>query len=102
MGGMSSASPKLPHEPPTTVLVVDDVPANHVVMDAVLKDYRVISAGSGADALAILAHEHVDVVLLDVQMPGMDGYETARRIKEMPSQADTPIVFITAIFKEDP
>jgi len=86
------------------VLVVDDNLANRISMEAVLgKDHNVIHAGSGPEAIAIIAARNdIDVVLLDVQMPGMDGFEAATRIKELPGAGDIPIIFVTAVYAEDP
>ena len=86
------------------VLAVDDYPANLVTIDAVLsQDCDVIRASSGEQALAILqARDDIDVILMDVQMPGMDGFATAAKIKQLPGCRDIPIVFITAVYREDP
>ena len=67
-----------------TVLVVDDLPQNVRLLDAVLSPhgYTVIAAGSGEEALSILRDELPDIVLLDIVMPGTDGYEVCRRIRE--------------------
>jgi CheY-like chemotaxis protein len=89
----------------TKLLLVDDKPANLVALEAVLgdKEYELIRAHSGAEALDRLrAHPDVAVILLDVQMPGMDGLEVARRVKENVELRDIPIIFITAIYTEDP
>ena len=78
------------------ILLVDDEPVNIKLMEFSLKDddtYMVEGANSGAQALERLKHESFDIVLMDVKMPGMDGYETARRIREFSS---IPIVFVTA------
>ena len=86
------------------VLAVDDYPANLIALGAVLNDqYNIIEAQSGAEALSILSsRDDIDVVLMDLQMPEMDGYETAGRIKQMKNYSDVPIIFITAVYKEDP
>jgi CheY-like chemotaxis protein len=86
------------------VLAVDDQPANLITLDAVLSsEFEVIRASSGEQALEILAlRDDIDVILMDVQMPGMDGFEAAARVKQMPGRSDIPIVFITAVFHEDP
>jgi PAS domain S-box-containing protein len=86
------------------VLAVDDIPANLVALDAVLGEkYDVVGARSGPDAIAILERDtNIDVILMDIQMPGMDGYEAAERIKKMPGCEDIPLIFITAVFSEDP
>jgi len=86
------------------ILAVDDTPANLLVLSAVLSSkYAMVEANSGAAALAILERDtDFDVILLDVQMPIMDGFETAQRIKKIPGCDEIPIVFITAVFNEDP
>ena len=86
------------------VLAVDDTPSNLLALDAVLsRNYALTEANSGTEALAILERDqNFDVVLLDVSMPIMDGYETAMRIKKIPGCEDIPIVFITAVYNEDP
>ena len=90
--------------PKPRVLAVDDAPGNLVALDAVLGEtYDLVRASSGAEAIAILEKDpDYDVILMDVQMPGMDGYETAERIKKMPSCVEIPLVFITAVYSEDP
>ena len=85
---------------PKNVLAVDDTPANLVTLDAVLGDSYNLVRG---EALEILkARDDIDVILLDVQMPGLDGFETALRIKQMESARHIPIVFVTAVYREDP
>jgi len=86
------------------VLAVDDQPANLITLDAVLSpDFDVVRATSGEQALSILqARDDIDVILMDIQMPGMDGFEAAARVKRMPGRADIPIIFVTAVFHEDP
>jgi two-component system, NtrC family, sensor kinase len=80
------------------VLVVDDVDANLTAMDALLSelDCEVVMARSGNEALSCLLKRDFAVMLLDVQMPEMDGYEVARYARENPSTRDVPIVFLTA------
>jgi CheY-like chemotaxis protein len=90
-------------EPKPKVLAVDDNAANLVALDAVLsRDYDVIRASSGAEAIAFVKANEVDVILMDVQMPRMDGYEAAAIIKTLPNCKDIPLIFITAIYREDP
>jgi CheY-like chemotaxis protein len=86
------------------VLVVDDKPGNLLALAAVLEDeYEIATATSGAEALAALERRgDIDVVLLDVQMPGMDGFETATRIRQNEAWRDIPIIFVTAVYNEDP
>jgi len=87
------------------LLLVDDKPANLMAFEAVLgsDDYDLVFAQSGPEALTKL-HEHPDVALivLDVQMPGMDGLQVAQRIKATPELREIPIIFVTAIYTEDP
>ncbi len=81
-----------------TVLVVDDLPQNVRLMDAVLSPlgFTVVSASSGEEALDLLARQLPDIVLLDIMMPGMDGYETCRRIRANPATSFIPVVMVTA------
>src|SRR5262245_37308049 len=81
------------------VLVVDDIPANVKLLEARLSAeyFTVLTAHSPGDALAILQDEHVDVVLLDVMMPGMDGFEVCRRIKSAPKTMHVPVIMVTAL-----
>ncbi|CAN5229113.1 hypothetical protein BH11ACT6_BH11ACT6_57720 [soil metagenome] len=83
---------------PVTVLAVDDQPANLRLLDAVLtpRGHRVLTASSGAAALAMLAAEDIDLVLLDIVMPEMDGHEVCRRIRSTPVTEFLPVVMITA------
>jgi adenylate cyclase len=81
-----------------TVLAVDDQPPNLRLLDAVLspRGYRVIMASSGEEALELLPSSGADLVLLDIVMPGIDGYEVCRRIRRAPETAFLPVVMITA------
>jgi CheY-like chemotaxis protein len=90
--------------PKATVLAVDDKRANLLALEALLGDeYSLVFASSGEEALAALdQRKDIDVVLLDVQMPGMDGFETAEAMKKKESAKDIPIIFITAVYSEDP
>ena len=86
-----------------TILVVDDKHANLLAMSAVLEDqHALVFARSGEEAIAAVRAQHVDLILMDVHMPGMDGFEAARRIKAEPQFADLPIIFVTAVHTEDP
>src|SRR4051812_24079985 len=80
------------------ILVVDDQPANIRLLEAILspRGYDVHAASSGHDALAAVAEGDIDLVLLDVVMPGMDGYQVCREIRERPETAYLPVVMITA------
>jgi len=81
-----------------TVLVVDDTTDNLVLMNELLNnDYRVKVAGSGEKALKIVRSDAPpDLVLLDIMMPGMDGYEVCRQIKQDPATTHIPVIFLTA------
>ena len=80
------------------VLIVDDTPTNVAVVSGVLKDsFRTKVATNGEKALAIAnSAEKPDLILLDVMMPGMDGYEVCRSLKDIPATRDIPIIFLTA------
>jgi adenylate cyclase len=84
--------------PDPLILVVDDLPQNVRLLDAVLspRGFRVVTASSGKEALDVLGKEHPDLVLLDILMPGIDGYEVCRRIREAPGTAFLPVIMITA------
>jgi adenylate cyclase len=84
--------------PEPLILVVDDLPQNVRLLDAVLspRGFRVVTASSGKEALDVLGKEHPDLVLLDILMPGIDGYEVCRRIREAPGTAFLPVIMITA------
>jgi sigma-B regulation protein RsbU (phosphoserine phosphatase) len=81
-----------------TILVVDDAPENIDLLDGVLnKDYKIKAALNGEKALKIAGSENPpDIILLDIEMPGMDGYEVCRRLKADPQTRDIPIIFVTA------
>jgi signal transduction histidine kinase len=82
----------------TTVLVVDDIPANLVAMQALLQEpgVRVVTAPSGPDALEALLQHDVAVALLDVHMPGMDGFELAELMRGAERTRHVPLIFLTA------
>ncbi len=86
-----------------TILVVDDTPFNLTLMSAVLKKaYRVVVAASGEDALQMLATGPVpDLILLDIMMPRLDGYEVCRQLKADPRTANIPVIFLTANVSSD-
>lgn len=79
-------------------MIVDDYPENLVSMRALLErqDWQVITAASGFEALSLLLEHDIDLVLLDVQMPGMDGFEVARLMRGSQRTCLTPIIFLTA------
>src|SRR5271155_5457618 len=79
------------------VLVVDDAPENIQVVQSILKsDYKIRVATSGAKALEVVKGDPMpDLVLLDVMMPGMDGYEVCAQLKAAPATRDIPVIFLT-------
>ncbi|MBL0713465.1 MAG: response regulator [Desulfosarcina sp.] len=92
-----ASSPALPEN--VSILMVDDDPLNLKVLSETIKGlgYTLLAARSGNDALRIAAKAHPTVILLDIQMPGIDGYETCRRLKADESTRDIAIVFLTAL-----
>lgn len=85
------------------ILLVDDHPENLLALEAVLDapEYRLVRAQSGMEALRLLLKESFSLILLDVHMPGLNGYETAALIRERPKTRDIPIIFITAVNKSE-
>ena len=83
---------------PVNILVVDDRDENLLALEAVLSDpsYRLVRAKSGREALKEVLDQDFALILLDVVMPGVDGYETATLIRERPRSRQTPIIFLTA------
>jgi two-component system, cell cycle response regulator len=81
------------------ILVVDDIPANVKLLEARLQAeyFQVVTALNGQDALAICAEGGVDLILLDIMMPGMDGFEVCMRLKADPATAHIPVVIVTAL-----
>src|SRR3954452_6022331 len=91
-----SENDRLP--PQANILLVDDNPANLLALEAVLADlgHRLVKATSGEEALRLLLDEDFAVILLDVRMPGLDGFETAQLIRSRDRSRHTPIIFVTA------
>ncbi len=94
---MLSTSPKV------NILLVDDHEENLLSLETVLRNpqYNLVTAGSGNEALAAVLNQDFAVILMDVQMPGMDGFETVSLIKQRERSKDIPVIFVTAINKED-
>jgi len=82
-----------------TILVVDDTQQNVQVLTQMLrgKQYKVLAAFNGEDAIALLSRKTPDLILLDVMMPGMDGFETCREIRKESAYDDIPIIFLSAL-----
>ncbi len=87
---------------PGSVLLVDDRDDNLLALEAVLEPLgmELVRAGSGEEALRLLLRQAFDLIILDVQMPGIDGFETARHIRGRERTASIPIIFLTAISRE--
>jgi len=90
-------------EPKVDVLLVDDHPENLIALEVVLQNLgqNLVKVQSGAAALKYLLHHDVAVILLDVQMPGINGFETARLIRQRDRSQHTPIIFLTAYANSD-
>ena len=86
-----------------SILLCDDTPANLVALEALLSDLDcdLKCASSGNEALKLLLKHDFSVLLLDVQMPGMDGYEVARHARDNPNTRDVPIIFLTAMYQTE-
>ena len=83
----------------TLILIVDDISRNIHVLGSMLKekDYRISAATSGKQALEILEGLKPDIILLDIMMPEMDGFEVCQKIKANPEAKDIPVIFLTAL-----
>ena len=87
-----------------TILIVDDNPNNLFSLRALLgrlPQCQVVEALSGEVALGVMLDQSVDLVLLDIQMPGMNGFEIAQHMKMTERTKDIPVIFITAVFRDD-
>ena len=91
------------HGGPINILIVDDEPRNLLVLETVLDDpgYRLVRAESSDQALLALVVEEFALLILDIRMPGMTGFELAQMIKERKKTAQVPIIFLTAYYSED-
>jgi putative two-component system response regulator len=89
--------PSAPIHPKATLLVVDDSPDNLALINRLLKDsYTVRAATNGERALQLAATSAPDLILLDVVMPGMSGYDVCQALKALPQTRDVPVIFLTA------
>ena len=84
--------------PAATILIVDDEIQNRKLLEALLRPegYRTLTVSSGKDALAAIAGSKPDLILLDIMMPEMDGYEVASRLKANPATSNIPVIMLTA------
>ncbi|MGD0856530.1 MAG: two-component system response regulator [Dehalococcoidia bacterium] len=85
------------------ILVVDDLPQNVELLEAYLvpEGYEIVKAASGEKALEILAADHIDLILLDVMMPGMDGFEVIRRVRQDDKHRLLPVILVTALHETE-
>ena len=99
----TATSPATEAAPPINILIVDDEPKNLTVLESVLTDpsYRIIRAESADEALLALIDREFAVLILDIQLPGMTGFELAQMIKTRKKTAHVPIIFLTAYYNED-
>ncbi|TVQ64766.1 MAG: response regulator [Spirulina sp. DLM2.Bin59] len=89
---MSVISPQLP-----TILAVDDSPVMRKLIEQTLNEkYNVLLADNAVDALSSIYHQHIDLLLLDVTMPGVDGLELCRTVRSLPQFQALPIIMLTA------
>jgi len=88
--------PKLRSEQETTILIVDDDEINRVVMGQQLDEYNVVKCSNGLDALTVVEENKPDLILLDLMMPGLNGYEVCQKLRQKYSQIELPIILVTA------
>jgi signal transduction histidine kinase len=98
---MGDADGELPPSK-ASILLVDDNPANLLALEGVLEPlgHRLVKARSGEEALKWLLKEEFALILMDVRMPGLDGFQTVALIKQRPRMADIPVIFISALARE--
>src|SRR5687767_8760556 len=91
--------PAKPGNGQVSILIVDDTPENLIALEAVLSDLgqRLVKVTSGQEALRMLLREEFAVILLDVNLPGMNGFETAALIRQRKQTEHVPIIFVSAI-----
>jgi signal transduction histidine kinase len=96
---MNAGTPLRTAEDPVNILVVDDTPARLLTYRTILAELNenIIEASSGTEALKLLMQYDFALILLDINMPGMDGFETAHLVHEHPRFENTPIIFVTAV-----
>ena len=99
----TSISPSKTEADPIEILLVDDTPDKLLALEAALSDMNqtIVRAESGSEALRLILRREFAVILLDINMPGMDGFETASLIRQRKSSAHTPIIFITSFSTAD-
>jgi two-component system sensor histidine kinase/response regulator len=91
----------MPDELPAKILLVDDQPENLMALEAVLVGQTIVKASSGKEALKCMLEEDFAIVILDIQMPDMNGFEVAQIMRTRDASKHTPIIFLTAMYTED-
>ena len=101
--GLLDGSEAIDHDEPINILIVDDEPKNLTVLETILEDpsYRLVRADSAEEALLALVVDEFALLILDIRMPGMTGFELAQLIKERKKTARVPIIYLTAYYNED-
>jgi putative two-component system response regulator len=85
-----------------TILIVDDIETNiDILLDTLGEDYDIAVAMDGASALESIEDEPPDLILLDIMMPDMDGYEVCEKLKSNPKTTDIPVIFLSALSEAD-
>ena len=81
------------------ILAVDDIPVNQTLLKSQLRfsEYDVITASNGKEALQKIANDHPDAVLLDIMMPGMDGFDVLEAIRQNPETEELPVIMLTSL-----
>src|SRR5258708_3727792 len=99
----AATTPMLPGQAPVNILIVDDEPKNLTVLEAILDDpgYRLVRAESAERALLALLADDFALLILDIRMPDVTGFELAQMIKARKKNANVPIIFLTAYYNED-
>lgn len=82
----------------STILIIENEVSNRILIERVLstRGYRCLTASNGREALSLLDHEQVDLILTDLSMPVLDGYRTTQLIRERPGMANVPVIAVTA------
>ena len=85
------------------ILIVDDIEKNRLLLSRFLKNknYDVLQASSGEESIALVKENDIDLILMDIKMPDMDGYEAARQIKSIRSVKYLPIIFVSALSEDE-
>lgn len=89
-------------QPKQTIMIVDDTPINlQILIELLGGEYEIVFATNGRDAIAMAEVNHPDLILLDIQMPDMSGYEVCKTVKSMPSMNNVPVIFLTAMSQQE-